>query len=151
MPPLQSEIYVSLNAPMVLDVVVHKTDARPLTPVFRKSSWTGLYLHFLSFVPLSFKHNLVNNLLTRAARICSAEFLDDKEATRTYIYIRLYMRRWNLLFYFASFTWGNNVLSFFRRHGSIWIYIVEDKKAYFRRISVRVTAVSFSKLKKYNK
>ena len=73
----------SSNRIAFLDVLVHKTDSLPQTSVHRKPTWTGLYLHFLSFVPISYKRNLVRNLFHRALKISSPEFL---EAERTLLH-----------------------------------------------------------------
>lgn len=60
-----------------LDVLVHKTQSgHPNTSVYRKPTWSGLYLHFLSFAPIKYKRNLVRNLFDRARRICSPTHLE---------------------------------------------------------------------------
>ena len=60
-----------------LDVLVIKNNDNSLsTCIHRKPTWTGLYLHFFSFVPTSYKRNLVKNLFDRARRICSSEHLN---------------------------------------------------------------------------
>lgn len=59
-----------------LDVLVHKTkNGPPLTSIFRKPTWTGLYLHFLSSVPIQYKRNIVQNMFNRASKLCSPQFL----------------------------------------------------------------------------
>ena len=64
-----------------LDVLVQRADSgQILTSVFRKRTWTGLYSHFLSFVPISYKRNLVYNLFNRAVRICSPELLEAEKS-----------------------------------------------------------------------
>ena len=47
-------------------------------PVFRKSTWTGVYTSFHSFVPLFYKRGLVRT--HRSLRICSERFLDEEFA-----------------------------------------------------------------------
>ena len=42
------------------------------TSVYRKPTFTGLYMNYTSFVPQLFKCNLVKCLFTRAFRICSS-------------------------------------------------------------------------------
>ena len=54
-----------------LDVLVQKADGSIFTSVYRKPTFSGLYLHFFSFAPSSYKRNLVRNLFDRAHRICS--------------------------------------------------------------------------------
>ena len=49
-----------------------------LTSVYRKPTWSGLFLHFLSFAPLSYKKGLVHTLFDRSRKICSPELLDDE-------------------------------------------------------------------------
>ena len=61
-----------------LDVLVHKSKDAIHTSVYRKPTWTGLYTHFLSFVPEKFKRNLIHNLFDRARRLCSPSFLDQE-------------------------------------------------------------------------
>lgn len=61
-----------------LDVLVMKNNDNNnvSTCIYRKPTWSGLYLHFFSFVPCSFKRNLVRNLFDRARRICSDDYFD---------------------------------------------------------------------------
>jgi hypothetical protein len=69
------------NSLPFLDVLVQRSDAgQLLTSVYRKPTWTGLYSHFLSFVPMSYKRNLVFNLFHRARRICSANILEAEHS-----------------------------------------------------------------------
>lgn len=55
-----------------LDVLVTKGTVAPITSVYRKPTFTGQYLHWLSFVPLKRKLNLISTLVHRALAICSA-------------------------------------------------------------------------------
>ena len=69
------------NSLPFLDVLVQRSDSgQVLTSVYRKPTWTGLYSHFLSFVPISYKRNLVYNLFHRAFRICSPDLLAAEHA-----------------------------------------------------------------------
>ena len=62
-----------------LDVGLHKmVDGRLQRTVFRKSTWSGQYTHFQSFVPMQQKRNLVKCLAYRARRICSPETLEEE-------------------------------------------------------------------------
>ena len=62
-----------------LDVMVSRDQSgSPLTKIYRKPTWSGLYTHFFSFVPLSYKKSLVRTLFHRARRLCSPIFLDDE-------------------------------------------------------------------------
>ena len=42
------------------------------TSLYRKETFSGLYMKFDSFVPLHFKNNLISGLLNRAWKICSS-------------------------------------------------------------------------------
>ena len=64
-----------------LDVLVYRNENGCFdTRVFRKSTWTGVYTSFHSFVPLSYKRGLVRTLFYRSLRICSERFLDEEFA-----------------------------------------------------------------------
>ena len=55
-----------------LDVLVQRTtDGSLCTSIYRKPTFSGLYLRWDSFVPKTFKKGLVNGLLCRAWRLCS--------------------------------------------------------------------------------
>ena len=57
-----------------LDVrVTRKPTGELSTSVYRKPTWSGLYLHFHSFVPIQYKRNLVRNLFDRSRRICTKD------------------------------------------------------------------------------
>ena len=59
-----------------LDVKIHRhQDASPAISIFRKKTWTGVFLNFHSFTPVSWKRGLVKSLFTHAVRLCSPEFL----------------------------------------------------------------------------
>ena len=65
-----------------LDVLVKRElDGSLQTTVYRKPSFSGLYLKWSSFVPKPFKRGLVNCLLYRAWRICSTYTLFHQEVT----------------------------------------------------------------------
>ena len=55
-----------------------KADNQLSRMVFRKSTWSGQYTHFQSFVPIQQKRNLVKCLAYRARRICSPECLGEE-------------------------------------------------------------------------
>ena len=46
--------------------------------VYRKDTWSGLYLNFNSFCPVRYKRTLVKTLFSRAKRICSPNKLDSE-------------------------------------------------------------------------
>jgi hypothetical protein len=65
-----------------LDVLVAKTsDGKISTSVYRKKTFSGLYMKHDSFVPASFKRSLIYGLLNRAFRICSSHELFQHEIT----------------------------------------------------------------------
>ena len=51
------------------------------TTMYRKPTFSGIYLKWTSFVPKQFKINLVNSLLNRAWKICSSSDLSEKEVS----------------------------------------------------------------------
>ena len=53
-----------------LDVKVQRGEMF-VTRVYRKPTFTGLYIPFDSFVPFRYKRNLIKNLCSRATRLCS--------------------------------------------------------------------------------
>lgn len=55
-----------------------RNDGEIVTCVYRKPTWSGLYFHFLSFVPKRYKINLVFGLFDRARRLCSPMFLSSE-------------------------------------------------------------------------
>ena len=62
-----------------LDVKMkRRRDGSVQTAVFRKSTWTGLYTSFFSFVPKSYKIGLMKSLVHRSVRICSSDTLLDE-------------------------------------------------------------------------
>ena len=62
-----------------LDTVITREGNSFSTSVFRKDTFTGLGMNFLSHVPTIFKINSVKTLITRAYDICSSYFLLDIE------------------------------------------------------------------------
>ena len=62
-----------------LDVCISRcSDGSVSTSVFRKCTWSGLYTHFHSFVPVQYKANLVRCLVNRVFRICTPDKLDQE-------------------------------------------------------------------------
>ena len=61
-----------------MDVLVEKSDAETLTTVYRKPTFTGLYITWDSFCARKYKINLVRNLVLRARRICSSSKLQQE-------------------------------------------------------------------------
>ena len=61
-----------------LDVSLRKRDNGTLSgSIFRKSSWTVQYVHFVYFIPLKLKRNLVKSLRTRTVRIYSEDAIEQ--------------------------------------------------------------------------
>ncbi len=72
--------FESENCLPFLDVLVKRGDCgNALTTIYRKPTWTGLYLNFNSFVPLKYKSGLVRTLFDRARKICSPCALQEEE------------------------------------------------------------------------
>ena len=61
-----------------IDVLVERGDSSFLTSVYRKPTFTGLYLNWHSFAPKSRKLNLFRNLSYRALNICSEYKIDNE-------------------------------------------------------------------------
>ena len=66
------------NKQPFLDVLVERCDSSFLTSVYRKPTFTGLYLSWYSFVPRSRKLNLIRCLSYRALNICSDSKIEDE-------------------------------------------------------------------------
>lgn len=54
-----------------LDILLTKNDNKISTSVYRKPTFTGLGINFLSFVPEQFKENAIKTLIYRCYNICS--------------------------------------------------------------------------------
>jgi hypothetical protein len=64
-----------------LDILFsRRSDGSLRRSTYRKSTWTGQYLHFQSFQPMQHKRALVRTLYYRAKRICSADTIADEIA-----------------------------------------------------------------------
>ena len=62
-----------------LDVeLLRRPDGSIERRVHRESTWSGQYTNFHSFVPLSYKRNLVKCLANRAQRICTHDSLNNE-------------------------------------------------------------------------
>ena len=55
-----------------LDVKICKENNKFTTSVFRKPTFSGVFANFDSFIPISYKHGLVNTLIFRCFKICSS-------------------------------------------------------------------------------
>ena len=59
-----------------LDILIsRREDGSIKRSVYRKSTWSGQYLHFTSFTPIREKRALVQTLFSRARKICSQDCL----------------------------------------------------------------------------
>ena len=66
-----------------LDVLVERRDSSFLTSVYRKPTFTGLYLIWHSFAPISTKLNLIRCLSYRVLHICSdCKILDEHQVIK---------------------------------------------------------------------
>ena len=65
-----------------LDIkITRNQDGSFFTTTYRKPTFSGLYLKWISFLPKQFKINLVKTLLNRAWKICSSSDLFQKEGS----------------------------------------------------------------------
>ena len=65
-----------------LDILISRDpDGTTTTSIYRKPTYSGLYLKWESFVPKQFKTGLVKCLLDRAWRLCSDQILFNNEVT----------------------------------------------------------------------
>ena len=55
-----------------LDVKICRENNKFITSVFRKPNFSGAFTNFDSFIPISYKHGLVNTLIFRCFKICSS-------------------------------------------------------------------------------
>ena len=69
-----------------LDIsMCRRADGSIQRAIYRKSTWTGQYMHFHSFTPIAFKRGLVRTLFARVRNICTADTLEAElsQLTRT--------------------------------------------------------------------
>ena len=64
-----------------MDVLVERVDGDFVRSVYRKPTFTGLYMRWDSFAATNHKINLIKSLTSRAKRICSPVTLDDEVKT----------------------------------------------------------------------
>ena len=64
-----------------LDVLVSRKDGSLETSVYMKSTFSGLCMKYDSFVPVQFKHSLINGLFSRAWKLCSSSDIFQNEIT----------------------------------------------------------------------
>lgn len=62
-----------------LDVLLIRENNTLETTIYRKGTNTGVYLHWNSFAPKTWKRSTLRSILTRAYKICSTNELLDKE------------------------------------------------------------------------
>ena len=59
------------NSMSFLDVRIEREGSSFVTSVYRKPTFSGVYSHFDSFIPISYKFVLVSTLIFRCFSICS--------------------------------------------------------------------------------
>ena len=69
-----SEVETDGHLPF-LDMDIHHEGQDFALAWYHKTTWTGQYLHFYSYVPLLWKRGLLNGLKNRIMRICSPQYL----------------------------------------------------------------------------
>ena len=60
------------NAPFFLDINIFRDNGKFQTSIYRKPTFIGVLTNFESFLPISYKYNLVSTLLHRGFMICSS-------------------------------------------------------------------------------
>ena len=60
------------NSFSFLDVKIFRENNRFTTSIYRKPTFSGVFTHFNSFIPASYKDGLVNTLIFQCFRICSS-------------------------------------------------------------------------------
>ena len=65
-----------------LDVLITSTDNKLITSIYRKKTFTGLFLCFTSFTPYKYKSGLVKTLVDRAYKICHNWSIFHTELTK---------------------------------------------------------------------
>ena len=61
----------SNNKISFLDISVMRVNNKLTTSLYRKKTFSGVYLNFNSFLPMDYKKGLIHNLLLRACNICA--------------------------------------------------------------------------------
>ena len=56
-----------------LDIEISRSNGKFSTSVYSKPTFTGLFTHFHSFIPLAYKRSLVSSLLHRIFNLCSRD------------------------------------------------------------------------------
>ena len=63
--------------PFLAILIRRNNDGSIQRNVYRKPTWTGQYLHYLSSMPLKYKRSLIQYLTNRAVRICTLNTISD--------------------------------------------------------------------------
>ena len=67
------------NTLRFLDVLFIRDGEKLYTTVYRKDTHNDLYIHWNSFIPISWKRGTLKSLISRAYIVCSSETLLEKE------------------------------------------------------------------------
>ena len=59
------------NTLAYLDLSIYRKNNRFVTSIYRKPTFSGVFINFSSFIPLHYKHSLILSLLHRCFRLCS--------------------------------------------------------------------------------
>ena len=86
-----------------LDVTVYRKDNKFETFVYRKPTFTGLGLRYDSFVPKSYKINLISCLIHRAYEISS----NWTNFQRDIVYLRQFFQAISIHSFFLTMYWAN--------------------------------------------
>ena len=66
-----------------LDILIIRNNSTLKTTVYRKKTHNGVYLHWKSFMPSTWKHRALHSLITRAYTICSTKEYLQAELLKT--------------------------------------------------------------------
>lgn len=92
-----------------LDVRIHRSGSTLETSVYRKPSFTGMYIHYQAYCPKQYKVNLVRNLFNRSRRLCSTSHLTRELAFLRTVLVRNGYPHWFIEKYSAERTKGEEV------------------------------------------
>lgn len=109
-----------------LDVLVSKYQTGFTTSLYRKDTFTNLGMKFNSFIPHSFKSNLISGLITRAFKICSTETSFNSEL----YFLKSYFLKNNFPAKFINDSFKKTLQSFYNPSENL-NYNVLGKPVYF--------------------
>ena len=61
----------NINSTSLLDMIIDRNSNKIVTSIYRKTTFTGVYTHFYSFLPSVYKFGLLSTLLFTYFSLCS--------------------------------------------------------------------------------